>query len=94
MEAGAGKSRGAIKRLLIEHAQIRQNAAVVGKPDEKLPGRTTVETRLSSAVPPPLGETMQSEMFSTEYVRVFIARLNCKFLESWIFIFIYPDALI
>jgi hypothetical protein len=31
VQADAGKTGGAIERLLIEHAQIRQNATEVGK---------------------------------------------------------------
>jgi hypothetical protein len=34
VEADAGKIRGTIERLLIEHGRIRQNANKVGKPDE------------------------------------------------------------
>jgi hypothetical protein len=31
VQADAGKSRGAIERLLIEHGRIRQNAGAIGK---------------------------------------------------------------
>jgi hypothetical protein len=31
MKSDAGKTRGAIERLLIEHGRIRQNAGAIGK---------------------------------------------------------------
>ena len=53
VKADAGKRRGTIERLLVEHAQIRQNAGAVGK--RQIAGQTgqtmsAASTRMVSSI--------------------------------------------
>jgi len=43
VQADAGKTGGPVESLLIEHAQIRQNAGAIGKPDETIVALASAE---------------------------------------------------